>query len=210
MTRRSFARSWPARPAHRARPHRPSLTVGTTTAFVALLWLTAPAAMSAAPPTTVASAPNAAPAVSAAARAASAAPALNRVNRSWVRCPQGAGSIAVAPRIAGALRQLLREGLQDGVPMCGDGWRSHRQQVQLRFQNCGVSTKAVYTWPAKWCTPPTARPGTSMHERGLAVDFRPLRGVTRAGMYAWLRANAPKYRLYQLPSENWHYSTTGG
>lgn len=115
----------------------------------------------------------------------------------------------MAPHLAPRVRKLVRQALSDGVPLCGTGWRSYHRQRQLRLRNCGVSTKAVYHWPARWCTPPTAKPGSSMHEKGLAIDFRPLRGVSRKRMYRWLRANASKYGLYQLPSENWHYSTTG-
>lgn len=194
-----MTRTWIARGRRR---RRPAVAIGTTTACVALLSLAAPAAMSAPP----ASAKHAA----AAPAGAAAVPALDQDELAWVECPQGAGSIGVAPGIADELRELLREGLEDGVPMCGGGWRSYQRQVELRYQNCGLSTKAVYEWPAKWCTPPTARPGRSMHERGEAVDFRPLRGVTRPGMYAWLREHAPDHGLYQLPSENWHYSTSGG
>ncbi|MBK7720833.1 MAG: D-alanyl-D-alanine carboxypeptidase family protein [Austwickia sp.] len=128
----------------------------------------------------------------------------------WVGCPQDAGAIGVAPWLADRVERLVSDALADGVPLCGGGWRSYQEQVDLRFQNCGVSTKAVYEWPARWCSPPTARPGQSMHEQGLAIDFRPLRGVSRPDMYRWLRAHAREYGLYQLPSENWHYSTTGG
>ncbi len=138
------------------------------------------------------------------------APTLDRRNLRWVSCPRGAGSIGVAPWLAPRLRNLLNKAAADGVPMCGTGWRSYQHQVALRYRNCGLSTNAVYRWPARWCTPPTARPGSSMHERGEAIDFRPLRGVSRPAMYRWLKRNASAYRLYQLPSENWHYSTTGG
>lgn len=189
----------PTRPSRRRR----SVGIGTTAAIAGLLTLATPAAAPAATPVTDASA-------QASALTVTAAPAVDRNDLVWVRCPQGAGSIGIAPGLADDLRELLRAGADDGVPMCGGGWRSYRRQVELRFQNCGVSTKAVYAWPAKWCTPPTARPGTSMHERGEAVDFRPLRGVSRKDMYDWLRENAPDHGLYQLPSENWHYSTSGG
>lgn len=136
-------------------------------------------------------------------------PALHRTDLAWVRCPKGAGAIGVSPKIARQLRNLIKQGLRQGVPICGHGWRSHHHQVRLRVQHCGSSTKAVYRWPPRWCTPPTARPGRSMHERGLAVDFRPLRGVSRSAMYRWLRHHAPRHGLYQLPSEKWHYSLTG-
>ena len=41
----------------------------------------------------------------------------------------------------------------------------------VRRANCGSSNYAIYQMPASACSPPTARPGTSMHEQGLAIDF---------------------------------------
>ena len=64
------------------------------------------------------------------------------------------------------------------------------------------------------CSPPTARPGTSEHERGLAIDFRcngePIGQHSRSNpCVVWLRAHAAAYGLYNLPSEAWHWSTSG-
>ena len=62
----------------------------------------------------------------------------------------------------------------------------------------------------------TARPGSSMHERGLAIDFyRRLSGggageIAGTRAFRWLSRNAKTYGLYNLPSEPWHWSTTGG
>ena len=49
-----------------------------------------------------------------------------------------------------------------------------------------------------------AKPGTSNHESGLAIDFK-----NTPGAYSWLAKNAEKYGLKNLPSEPWHYSTNG-
>jgi LAS superfamily LD-carboxypeptidase LdcB len=68
--------------------------------------------------------------------------------------------------------------------------------------------------PASRCSPPTAIPGTSQHERGLAIDFTcnggPI-GQRDHGnpCYLWLSAHAASYGLHNLPSEAWHWSTTG-
>ncbi len=59
--------------------------------------------------------------------------------------------------------------------------------------------------------PRAARPGTSMHEWGLAIDFQ-CNGVSlsrNAACLNWMRANAPKYGVYNLPSEAWHWSSNG-
>jgi LAS superfamily LD-carboxypeptidase LdcB len=65
--------------------------------------------------------------------------------------------------------------------------------------------------PASYCSPPTARPGTSMHEQGLAIDFT-VGGTTigyGSAAYDWLQAHAADYGLFNLAGEPWHYSTNG-
>jgi zinc D-Ala-D-Ala carboxypeptidase len=51
-----------------------------------------------------------------------------------------------------------------------------------------------------------------MHERGLAVDFT-CDGTlihSRANpCFEWLSSHGEDYWLYNLPSEPWHWSTTG-
>ena len=53
----------------------------------------------------------------------------------------------------------------------GGGYRDPSSQVALRRAHCGTSDYDVYEKPPSQCHPPTARPGASMHERGLAIDF---------------------------------------
>ena len=51
-----------------------------------------------------------------------------------------------------------------------------------------------------------------MHEQGLAVDFTyegALIGNRSNRGYLWLEANAGRFGLRNLPSEPWHWSTTG-
>ena len=55
--------------------------------------------------------------------------------------------------------------------------------------------------------PPTAQPGTSMHERGLAIDFDNCSRGTAA--YGWLSGHAGQYGFHNLPSESWHWSVNG-
>ena len=69
----------------------------------------------------------------------------------------------------------------------------------------GLSTEK----PSCQCRPPTARPGASMHERGLAIDFTQNGHVCGTSGYRWLKRNAAKYGFRNLPSEPWHWSTNG-
>ena len=100
-----------------------------------------------------------------------------------------------------------------GLTLAGGGYRSYEAQVAVRRANCGTSHYDIYDKPAKQCSPPTARPGQSLHERGLAIDITVngslIRSRDSAG-FRWLAANAASYGLYNLPSEEWHWSTTGG
>ena len=129
-----------------------------------------------------------------------------------VTCPYG-GSITVAGSIADNVQALLNAAARDGVSLCArSGWRSPEEQIALRIQNCGSSNYAIYYMPASQCSPPTARPGTSMHEQGLAIDFSCNGGgaITYGNeCWNWLAAHAAEYGLYNLPSEPWHWSTTG-
>ena len=96
----------------------------------------------------------------------------------------------------------------DGVTLTGGGYRDPAQQIALRQAHCGTSDYAVYQMPSSSCSPPTAIPGTSMHEQGLAIDFE--NASYGGSVHNWLSANAASYGLYNLPSESWRWSTTGG
>jgi LAS superfamily LD-carboxypeptidase LdcB len=128
-----------------------------------------------------------------------------------VTCPIG-GSITVAGSISGSVQALLNDAAADGVMLCGGGYRDPQEQIQLRMAHCGTSNYAIYEMPASQCSPPTAIPGTSMHEQGLAIDFTCNGGGTVSTgdeCWDWLQANAVGYGLYNLPSEPWHWSTNG-
>jgi hypothetical protein len=116
--------------------------------------------------------------------------------------------ITVDAGIAAQLEALLAAAAADGLTLTGTGYRSTEQQIGLRRAHCGSSHYAVYEAPASACSPPTARPGTSMHERGLAVDFADCaRRSTRC--WRWLSDNAARHGFFNLPSEPWHWSVTG-
>jgi peptidoglycan hydrolase CwlO-like protein len=128
-----------------------------------------------------------------------------------VTCPYG-GRITVAGAIAENVQGLLDHAARLGVSLCGSGWRSPESQIALRRAHCGTSNYAIYQMSSSLCTPPTARPGSSMHERGLAIDFSCNGGgAIRRGNSCWnfLADHARAYGLYNLPSEPWHWSTNG-
>ncbi len=116
--------------------------------------------------------------------------------------------IVVNRTIGSNLQRLLTAASEDGLTLTGSGWRDPARQIALRKQNCGRSTFAIYQRSPSLCKPPTARPGTSNHEKGLAVDFRNC-STRSTACYKWLKANASKYGLRNLPSEPWHWSVNG-
>ncbi len=122
------------------------------------------------------------------------------------------GKIRLARQIAPKLEALLAAAQADGIQLSGGGYRSSQSQVELRRKHCGPSDYDIYEKPSNQCHPPTARPGRSMHERGLAIDF------TRDGRliktrddpgFRWLAQHAKRFGLYNLPSEPWHWSMNG-
>jgi peptidoglycan hydrolase CwlO-like protein len=130
----------------------------------------------------------------------------------------GSGSIVsvrgiqVHRSIADQLAQLLAAADAAGISLSGGGYRDPAGQIAVRRANCGTSNYAVYQMPASSCRPPTARPGTSMHEQGLAIDFTHggrIIGSRSSPAFQWLAANASRYGFYNLPSEPWHWSVNG-
>jgi hypothetical protein len=120
--------------------------------------------------------------------------------------------ITVATRIADNLERMLEAADADGMRFGGSGYRSPSGQVAARRRNCGSSEYDIYEKPSGRCHPPTAKPGQSMHEQGLAIDFTyngsVINSHSNAG-YQWLRGHASRYGFYNLPSEAWHWSVNG-
>jgi D-alanyl-D-alanine carboxypeptidase len=119
------------------------------------------------------------------------------------------GGITVAASLAPHLALLLEASRAAGLALGGGGYRSAAQQIQTRINN---GCPDIYNSPASACSPPTARPGQSMHEQGLAIDFTcsgSLISSRSSPCFQWLAANAARYGLYNLPSEPWHWSTNG-
>lgn len=117
--------------------------------------------------------------------------------------------ITVAASIGPNLAALLQAAAADGLRLGGGGYRSYQAQIDARKRN---DCPDVFTAPASSCRVPTARPGQSMHERGLAIDFTCNGALIQSHSspcWQWLSQNAASYGLFNLPSESWHWSTTG-
>lgn len=123
--------------------------------------------------------------------------------------PSGTGTVTVNARIAKNVADLYAAAKAQGVVMGGGGFRTMAGQIAARKNN---HCPDIYNAPSSSCSPPTAPPGWSNHQMGLAIDFN-TGGGTISGSSAgfnWLKANAAQYGLKNLPSESWHWSVDGG
>lgn len=132
---------------------------------------------------------------------------ITPVDTTWV------GGIEVATSIANQLSQLLEAAKASGLVLTGSGYRNIYDQITIRKQYCGTTDYDIWDRPSWECSPPVARPGRSMHEKGLAVDFTgPDGDLVRthdSPTYQWLAANAARFGFLNLPSEPWHWSING-
>ncbi len=116
---------------------------------------------------------------------------------------RGNVSFDVNVSIAQNVINLLRAAEDDGVNLTAGAYRSYDEQKALRIAHGCPNDNT----PSRACSPPTARPGTSNHENGEALDFRNCSSGSTC--FNWLSANAANYGLYNLPSESWHWSVNG-
>ena len=124
----------------------------------------------------------------------------------WVR------GFEVNSQIADDVDGLVAALEAEGFDMGGWGYRNHQEQINLRRGHCGSSDWAIWHQPSSTCRPPTARPGRSNHEKGLAIDFTESgRLITSrsSAVFQALRRLAPQFGLRNLPSEPWHWSVDG-
>ena len=108
-------------------------------------------------------------------------------------------------------------------PFVRSGYRSSEDQQKLLrdktnvYIDEGYSEKVSEKLALRW----VAKPGTSEHELGIAVDINPYYSVTKGwGFYDWLRDNAHKYGFVKrypddkvgttgIGNEPWHYRYVG-
>ncbi len=137
-----------------------------------------------------------------------------------------AGKLTVNVSIEADIDRLIADARLDGHDLGGGGFRTSEEQIRLRLAHCDQGHESeeghdptdashieyvVHLAPSSTCSPPTAPPGESEHQSGLALDLTESGQLLTRGSpaYQWLVENAHAYGLVNLPSEPWHWSTTG-
>ena len=120
----------------------------------------------------------------------------------------------IASIISDKVVAMESDAARAGVDLNGGSFRSYEGQIDARKRNCSREPSVDPLSPSAKCSPPTALPGNSQHERGLAIDFATNGGggstiPKGSPQFIWLSANASRYGFYNLPSESWHWSTSG-
>jgi hypothetical protein len=93
--------------------------------------------------------------------------------------------------IADKFDAMVAAAKADGVSLeIESGYRSHAEQQKL--------------WDANPNPKYVARPGTSNHEKGNAIDYK-----NTPGAWDWLKKNATRFGFHNYPPEPWHYSLDG-
>lgn len=116
-----------------------------------------------------------------------------------VASPKKTGEIVNVPggrldkAVAGAFLAMKEAAKKDGVDLqISSSYRS-RQEQEVLYAKYKAGTGNL-----------AAKPGTSNHESGLAIDFKNTKGA-----YSWLAKNAERFGMKNLPGEPWHYSPNG-
>ncbi len=142
-------------------------------------------------------------------------PGTGPIDESQTSEIPGAPGIRIATAILPQFTAMLGAARADNIDLLpiSSGWRDPAKQIELRKQNCPDWQNS----PSGDCSPPTAKPGTSNHEGGRAVDFSNMcfseSGSTSCNgnpRWEWLVLHAKEYGFYPLATEAWHWSTTGG
>ncbi|HSX43006.1 MAG TPA: phage tail tip lysozyme [Candidatus Saccharimonadales bacterium] len=113
--------------------------------------------------------------------------------------------VTVNAFVATNIDQMVKAAKGAHLNMTGSGFRTMESQIELRSKNgCGTTHYDIYERPSSECRVPTARPGESNHQMGLAVDWDMV-----GGLFSWMSKNAATYGFKNFPAENWHWSVDG-
>jgi len=130
-----------------------------------------------------------------------------------IKVATAGGTFTSCKSISANFKAMIDLAWSQGMKISGGGFRTRQQQIALRAAHCGGSSQFnVYEKSSSLCRPPTARPGKSNHESGLAFDLtcngQTIRSRDNA-CFVWLQANARKYGLINFSKEPWHWSVDG-
>lgn len=116
------------------------------------------------------------------------------VNRGKASCVTFQGQV-VTTEIICKLKEMFSSAAAEGVMLqLNSGFRTMSEQQALYKRNCRRGGR---------CRPATARPGTSNHQNGIAVDIST---QTAPASYAWLRKRARFFGFIRaVASETWHW-----
>ncbi len=116
------------------------------------------------------------------------------------------GKAVVNSRVSGAVFAMVEAAKKDGVTLAAiSSFRTMSHQQSLCSGNA-LCSGGTYTKVAK--------PGTSNHQLGAAIDFGgglPSTPGPIAGnqFWGWLSKNADKFGYKNYPAEAWHWSPSG-
>lgn len=117
--------------------------------------------------------------------------------------------IVVNASISANINKLMNDAKTAGLKLSGGGYRTNDQQIALRTKN---GCPDVNISESSSCKTPTARPGYSNHQMGLAIDFtcsgKLITGSANS-CFRWLDENAKEYGLINYKVEPWHWSVDG-
>ena len=125
-------------------------------------------------------------------------PDLVPIPEEWVL---GNSTVFVRPCILGSIVWLLESFEKyHTVPIrVVSAWRSPEHQDRLRQAHCstplGIPEGGDYEDYTS-CAPPTAYPGRSMHQSGLAIDFYPCTPPVGAEAYAFTPRDVPCFNWF--------------
>lgn len=134
---------------------------------------------------------------------------INQCQEGIERIQTNGVTMHVCKRISTNVKTMITLAWSKNINLSGSAFRSRSDQIRLRTVN---KCPDIYTSPASMCKPPTAIPGTSNHESGLAIDFKCEGQIIRAKdnkCFIWLTQNAGNYGLKNFSKEPWHWSIDG-
>jgi hypothetical protein len=124
---------------------------------------------------------------------------IGSISSDKINANDRSGRIRLYDKASLALDRLIAAAEQSKIPVkINSAYRTFADQQRVYNENC----------PGGVCRILTARPGTSNHGFGIAVDFA-TPGLQRIKpgdkLYDWLVINGPKYGFQRIKSESWHW-----